>query len=73
MNDLQVYITLGVFAAVILAIAFNLVDMALAVMLGASVLLALGILTQQDILNSFSPVPRRHARTLPSHGRGCAA
>lgn len=53
MSDLQVYITLGVFAMVILSIAFNVVDMALAVMLGASALLALGILTQQDILNSF--------------------
>ena len=53
MTDLQVYITLGTFAAVILAIAFNLVDMTLAVLLGASVLLALGILTQQDIQNSL--------------------
>ena len=54
MSDFQIYTTLGVFAAVILAIALNLVDMALAALLGASVLLALGILTQQDILKSLS-------------------
>jgi len=52
-SDLQVYTTLGVFAGVILAIAFNLVDMMLAVMLGASILMVVGILTQQDILNSL--------------------
>jgi Na+/H+ antiporter NhaD/arsenite permease-like protein len=54
LSDFQIYTTLGVFAAVILAIALNLVDMALAALLGASVLLALGILTQQDILKSLS-------------------
>ena len=53
MSDLQIYLTLGVFASTILLIAFNVVDMTLAVMLGASVLIALGILTQQDILNSL--------------------
>jgi Na+/H+ antiporter NhaD/arsenite permease-like protein len=52
-TDLQVYITLGVFAGVILAIAVNLIDMTLAVMLGASVLIVLGILTQYDILKSI--------------------
>ncbi|MGH8702824.1 MAG: SLC13 family permease, partial [Burkholderiales bacterium] len=53
MSDLQIYLTLGVFASVILAIAFNVVDMTLAVMLGGSILIVLGILTQQDILNSI--------------------
>ncbi|MGH8633022.1 MAG: SLC13 family permease [Burkholderiales bacterium] len=53
MSDLQIYLTLGVFASVILAIAFNVVDMTLAVMLGASVLMVLGILTQEDILKSL--------------------
>jgi Na+/H+ antiporter NhaD/arsenite permease-like protein len=54
MSELHIYLTLGVFAAVILAIAFNLLDMTLATLLGASVLLVLGILTQQDILHSFN-------------------
>ena len=53
MTDLQNYTVFAVFAGVILVIAFNLIDMTLAVMLGASILLILGILTQQDILNSF--------------------
>jgi len=49
MTDLQIYITLGVFAAVILAIAFDLLDMAVATVLGATVLYALGILNSSDI------------------------
>src|SRR5689334_367895 len=53
MSDMQIYITLAVFAGVILAIAVNVIDMTLAVMLGASLLMVLGILTQQDILNSL--------------------
>jgi Na+/H+ antiporter NhaD/arsenite permease-like protein len=52
MSDLQTFITLAVFAAVILSIAFNVVDMTVAVLLGASALMALGILTQEDIFNS---------------------
>jgi Na+/H+ antiporter NhaD/arsenite permease-like protein len=53
MSELQVYITIGVFATVILAIAVNAIDMTLAVMLGASILLALGILTQADVMRSL--------------------
>jgi Na+/H+ antiporter NhaD/arsenite permease-like protein len=53
MSNLQIYITLGVFFVVILAIALNVVDMTVAVLLGASTLMVLGILTQQDILNSL--------------------
>lgn len=49
MTDLQIYITLGVFAAVILAIAFDLLDMAVATLLGATLLFALGILQGRDI------------------------
>jgi len=49
---LQSIIILAVFAAVILTIAFNLVDMTLAAMLGVSVLIVCGIFTQQDILNA---------------------
>lgn len=49
MSDLQIYITLGVFAAVILAIAFDVLDMAVATVLGATVLFSFGILTFDDI------------------------
>ena len=53
MSSLQSYIVFAVFAGVILLIAFNAVDMTLAAMLGASLLMGLGLLTQQDILNSL--------------------
>jgi len=53
MTDFQSYSVFAVFAGVILLIALNVIDMTLAAMLGASILLLLGILTQQDILNSF--------------------
>ncbi len=53
MSEIQVYLTLGVFAAVILAIAANVIDMALAALLGASVLMVTGILTQQDVVHSL--------------------
>jgi hypothetical protein len=43
MSDFQVYLTLGIFAAVILAIAFDLVDM-VAALLGVCNEMALGIL-----------------------------
>lgn len=44
MSDLQIYLTLAVFASVVLAIAFDLIDMAVAALLGVGALLALGIL-----------------------------
>jgi Na+/H+ antiporter NhaD/arsenite permease-like protein len=50
--EFQSIIILAVFAGVILGIAFNLADMALAAMLGVSVLIVCGIFTQQDILNA---------------------
>ena len=53
MSDLQIYLTLGVFAVVILAIAFNVIDMTISVLLGASTLMILGILTQEDIIKSL--------------------
>lgn len=49
MTDLQIYLTLGVFSAVILAIAFDVIDMAVAALLGVGVLLASGILTDDDL------------------------
>ena len=38
MTDLQIYLTIGVFAAVILLIMFDLIDMAVAALLGVSAL-----------------------------------
>ena len=49
MNDLQIYVTLAVFGAVILAIALDAIDMALAALLGVSVLIGLGILHERDL------------------------
>jgi len=50
--ELQSIIILAVFGGVILAIAVNVIDMAVAAMLGVSVLIICGIFTQQDILNA---------------------
>jgi len=53
MSEAQIVIALAVFAAVILAIAFNLIDMAVAALVGTCLLVALGILTAQDIAVAF--------------------
>lgn len=50
--ETQSIIILAVFAGVILAIAVNLVDMTLAPMLGVSILIACGVLTEREVLNS---------------------
>jgi Na+/H+ antiporter NhaD/arsenite permease-like protein len=50
MTDFQIYLTLGVFAAVILLIAFDLIDMTVAALLGVSVLLVFGILDGSDLM-----------------------
>ena len=68
MSDLQIYITLGVFATVILAIAVNVIDMTLAVMLGASVLIGLGD-PHAARRHALAAVLRKHARAaLRRHG-----
>jgi Na+/H+ antiporter NhaD/arsenite permease-like protein len=50
MTDLQIYLTIGVFVAVILAIMFDLIDMAVAALLGVSVLFLFGILDGADLM-----------------------
>jgi Na+/H+ antiporter NhaD/arsenite permease-like protein len=50
MSDLQIYVTMAVFGAVILAIAFDVIDMAVATLLGVSVLFGFDILTEEDVL-----------------------
>lgn len=52
MTDLQIVVTLSVFAGVILAIAFDLLDMALAALLGVSAMLLFGVFTQKEFLNT---------------------
>lgn len=50
MTDFQMYFTIGIFAAVILLIAFDLIDMAVAALLGVSLLIAFGILDGGDLM-----------------------
>lgn len=52
MTDLQIYLTLAVFTAVILVIAFDLLDMMVAALLGVGILLAAGILTDSDLVSA---------------------
>lgn len=52
MSQVQIYITVAVFAAVILLIAFNVIDMAVAALTGACILIALGILDEQDLVEA---------------------
>lgn len=52
MSDLQVAVTLLVFAGVILAIALNLLDLVLAALLGVSVMLLFGVFTRQEFLHA---------------------
>ena len=50
MTDFQIYLTIGVFAAVILLIAFDLIDMTVAALLGVSILIVFGILDGSDLM-----------------------
>ena len=50
MSELQIYVTMAVFGAVILAIAFDLIDMAVATLLGVSVLFGFDIITEEDVI-----------------------
>ncbi|MEF8720087.1 MAG: SLC13 family permease [Candidatus Accumulibacter necessarius] len=50
MTDFQINLTIAVFAAVILCIAFDLVDMVVAALLGVSTLIVFGILEGSDLM-----------------------
>ena len=50
MTDLQIYLTLGIFGAVILSIAFDVIDMAVAALLGVSLLFLFNILDEDDVI-----------------------
>ena len=47
MTDLQIYLTIGVFAGVILLIAFDLIDMAVAALLGVCPSWSCGLLDRE--------------------------
>ena len=50
MSDFHIYLTIGIFAVVILAIVFDVVDMALAALLGVAAMIVTGILEDKDFL-----------------------
>ncbi len=50
MTNFQLYLTIGVFVAVILLIAFDLIDMTVTALLGVSVLIVFGILDGSDLM-----------------------
>ena len=52
MTDLQIYLTIAIFGGVILVIALDVIDMAVAALLGVSLLLALGLLTTDDVVEA---------------------
>lgn len=52
MTDLQVLATLVIFAGVILAIAFDLLDMVVAALLGVSLVVLFGVLSQEDVIHA---------------------
>jgi len=53
MTDFQVYLTLGIFAAVILAIAFDVIDMVVAALLGVCLMMLFEILGGKEILDAM--------------------
>ncbi|MCE5244965.1 MAG: hypothetical protein LLF99_17385 [Desulfobacteraceae bacterium] len=52
MSDFQVIMTLLVFAGVIMAIAFNILDMTVAALLGVSAMMVFGAFTQHEFMNA---------------------
>jgi len=52
MTELQIYLTFVVFAGVILTIAFNVIDLTLATLLGVSILTVTGVLTREDVVKT---------------------
>ena len=53
MSDFQIYLTLAVFAGVIVAIALDVIDMAVAALLGVCVLIAVGILREPEMIDAL--------------------
>ncbi len=53
MTDFQIYLTIGIFAAVILAIAFDIVDMVVAALFGVCLMMLFEILSGKEILDAM--------------------
>jgi Na+/H+ antiporter NhaD/arsenite permease-like protein len=53
MTDLQIYLTVAIFGGVIVLIALDVIDMAVAALLGVSLLLALGLLDTDDLVEAM--------------------
>ena len=68
--DFQTTATLIVFAAVILLIAFDVIDMLLAGMLGVSALIVLGIFTAQDVIEINRTADGTTGPAVWRHGGG---
>ena len=49
MSNLQIYLTVGIFISVIVLIAFDLIDMVVAALLGVSALIIAGVLDRDDL------------------------
>jgi len=52
MSDLQIYMTLAIFSSVILIIAFDVIDMMIATLLGVSLMFIFGILGEKELLDA---------------------
>ncbi len=52
MTDIQIYLTIGVFASVILLIALDVIDMTVAALLGLSVLVLTGVFDRNDLMET---------------------
>ena len=53
MNDIQIYLTLAIFAGVIFAIALDLIDLAVAALIGVSLMIVFGILNEKDMIEAL--------------------
>jgi Na+/H+ antiporter NhaD/arsenite permease-like protein len=52
-TDLQIYLTLGIFVSVILLIAFDIIDMTVAALIGVCLMMLAGVLNAKEILDSL--------------------
>ena len=53
MSDIQIYLTLAIFGAVIFVIALDVIDLAVAALIGVSLMMVCGILNEKDITEAL--------------------
>lgn len=53
MTEFQIYLTLGIFVAVILVIAFDIIDMLVSALIGVCLMMLFGILSGKEILDAM--------------------